>query len=261
MKHRSKNRYLFDFDAFLRAVILFGFILLLIWLIKTQQLTLYINPKFSGLVEIASYLLLPMLITQSLTIFRPAYTFDHDDHCHTARLMYIPFIAILRLAFVLPDNTLNANLVGTKGLNTQLSSPASAQDLPRPLAPKLRQLPLIEVTDRDYTEIMSELELFPQDYIGKEITMTGFVFKPPEAKANITSLVRYVIVCCTADAVPYGVLTELGEAGKYKDGTWLSIKGIIQQSTSEGRIGPVIKVTSWQQVKEPKNPYVFPPSQ
>ncbi len=131
----------------------------------------------------------------------------------------------------------------------------------RPLAPQLRQLSSIEVIDRDYAEIMSEIQFFPQDYIGKEIVMTGFVFRPPGVAANQFSLVRYVVMCCTADALPYGVLCELPDAAKYEEGTWLSIRGFLQRTTYEDKTVPAIKITFRKQVPEPKNPYVFPPSQ
>ncbi|MBP2656949.1 MAG: hypothetical protein H6Q73_4518 [Firmicutes bacterium] len=216
LNRRSRNRYVFDFDAFVRAIILLGFIILL-----------YVNPQFLCLTKITSYLLFPMCITQLANIFRPAYTFkDQHGHNHSFLWIYTPFIFVLGLSFAVSSNTLNANLVNAKGLNSQLSVPAvTLEEYPRPLASKLHQLQLIEVTDPDYSEIMSELELYPNDYISKELTMTGFVFRPPGITNNQFSLVRYVIVCCPSDALPYGVLCEVKDASKYKDGTWLSIKG------------------------------------
>ncbi|MEN6412911.1 MAG: TIGR03943 family protein [Veillonellales bacterium] len=261
-RHRYKYRYIFDIDALLRSIILFGFMGLLLWLIHTNQLTLYINPKFSVLVETAGYLLFPLGVAQMLSIIQPIpFLNSPHRHNHASRLLYLPFIAILALAFLLPNNTLNANLVNNKGLNSQLTAPAPGYELPRPLAAKLRRYSLIEVTDRDYAEIINELQFFSQEYLGKEITMTGFVFRPPGITKNQFSLVRYVIVCCTADALPYGVLCECKNGEKFKDGTWLSIKGVIQQSNYEDKVVPAIKITSLKQVKEPQTPYVFPPNQ
>ncbi|MBP2655723.1 MAG: hypothetical protein H6Q73_3292 [Firmicutes bacterium] len=261
MNRRSRKRYRFDFDAFIRALILAGFICLFIWLIKTQQLSLYVNPQFSSLTQITCYLLFPMFISQAATIFRPIYTFKaHHGYNHNLIWIYAPFIFVLGLSFAVPSNTLNANLVNAKGLNSQLSAPVVTQyEYPRPLAAKLHNLQSIEVTDPDYTEIMSELALYPNDYINKELIMTGFVFNPPGITNNQFSLVRYVIVCCPSDALPYGVLCEDKSANKYKDGTWLSIKGIIKQTHFDGGVVPLIKISSSQPVKEPKNPYVFSP--
>lgn len=261
MKHRLRSKYVLDWDALLRSIILLGFIILLIWLIKTEQLTLYINPKFSGLVEITAYLLIPMLAAHLLTIYQPAAPL-HQPHSHGSRWSYLPFIVVLLLAFALPDHILNANLVGTKGLNSQTAaaSTTAAYEMSRPLADTLRQAPLIDVTDKDYTEIMNELQFFTQDYVNKEITMTGFVFKPPGVTPKQFSLVRYVVVCCTADALPYGILCELEDKAGYEEGAWLTVTGRIQQVPYEDKMVPSIKLTSVKKVPEPKAPYVFPPS-
>ncbi|MEN6567385.1 MAG: TIGR03943 family protein [Veillonellales bacterium] len=248
----------------MRAVILFGFITLLMWLVNTYQLTLYINPRFSSLLEITGWLLFPMAIIQALSIVRVVYAHEakYQGHRHEGRLAYAPFVILLSLAFALPGNTLNANLVSNKGLNSQLAAtPAASYEMSRPLAPKLRQMSKIEVNDHDYTEIMSELQFLSQDYLSKEIQMTGFVFRAPEDAVNQFSLVRYVIVCCTADALPYGILCEVKDAAKYKDGTWLTIKGVVQKTKHGDETVPTLKITSLQQVAEPKEPYVFPPSQ
>lgn len=258
MKHRLRSKYVLDWDALLRSIILLGFLVLLVLLIATQQLTLYINPKFSVLVEIATYLLIPLLAAQLLTIYRPAHPLRQQ---HSHRWSYLPFVVVLLLAFALPDHTLNANLVGTKGLNSQPSaaSAAAAYEMSRPLADMLRQSPLIEVTDKDYTEIMNELQFFSQDYVDKEITMTGFIFKPPGVTPKQFSLVRYVVVCCTADALPYGILCELEDKASYEEGTWLTVTGRIQQVPYADKIVPALKLTSVKRVPEPKLPYVFPP--
>lgn len=245
----------------MRTVILFGFITLIMWLTNTYQLSLYINPRFSSLLEISGWILLPMAIIQALCIIRIVYAHEarHQNHFHGGGLVYAPFVILLALAFVLPGNTLNANLVNSKGINSQLSdAPTTTYEMSRPLAPKLQQMSKIEVTDRDYTEIMSELQFFPQDYIGKEVHVTGFVFRGPEYSDSQFSLVRYVIVCCTADALPYGILCEVKDAAKYNDGTWLTIQGVVQTTKHGNESVPTIKITSMQQVPEPKEPYVFP---
>lgn len=257
MKQRSRSRYVFDLDAFIRALILFGFIILILSLISSQQLTLYINPKFASLVELANYLLFPLLAAQLLAIFRPAHPL-HQQHSHDSRWTYLPFVIVLALAFALPNHTLNANLVSTKGFNSQTASAAKVE-MSRPLADALRQAPAITVTDKDYTEIMNELQFFPQDYIDKEISMTGFVFKPPKLAPNQFSLVRYVVVCCTADALPYGILCELTAGTGYEEGTWLTVKGRIRQASYEDQMVPSIQITSVKKIPEPEKPYVFPP--
>lgn len=260
MTPRKKRVKLFNTEALVKAVILLGFVTLLVWLVLTEQLPLYINPRFSLLIELSCGLLIPMFIIQLLDFLIPdCASNDLPCHTHTGRWHFIPFLAVLSLAFALPDNTLNANLVNSKGLNSQISViSTSSQDQPRPLASEFHQQKLIKVTNLNYTEAVSEINNFPQDYTGKNVVMTGFVFRSPGLTSNQFSLVRYVIMCCTADSLPYGVMCETAAGKNYADGTWLTVEGVIKMSKYEDGEVPTVKITSMQQIDVPKDPYVYP---
>lgn len=231
--------------------------MLIFELINADELSLYINPRFTTLLKISTLLLIPLMFVQAFAIVITQNT----SHSHCSSWTYLPFILLLLLVFAFPGNTLNASMVNNKSLNNQPASSPNTYEMSRPLADKLRGTSKIEVNDHDYAEIMNELQFFSQDYIGKQIQVTGFVFRGPADTGTQFSLVRYVVVCCTADALPYGILCETKDAAKYQNGTWLSIKGIVQTSKYEEQTVPSIKITSLQQVSEPKNPYVFPLSQ
>lgn len=253
-----KRRLSFDFHAFVRSTILAGFIALLSWMLNTQQLALYINPRFTILTEIACFLLFLMLLAQLVAIIRIG-RYTGCAHSTSRQWEYIPFIFILLLAFLVPSNTLNANLVSSKGLNSQLEIVEnSKKDMPRPLAAKLKKDASIKVTDHTYTEIISEVQWFPEDYVGKEITVTGFVFKAPGDSSKQFSLVRYVVMCCTADSLPYGILCEIKDTQEYTEGTWLTLSGTIAMTKYEDKLVPAIKVTAYKKIEQPPNPYVFP---
>ena len=91
--------------------------------------------------------------------------------------------------------------------------------------------------------------------------MIGFVFRSPALLPNQLSLVRYVVSCCSADALPYGVMCEVKDGGKYKEDQWLQVQGIVQMGKYEDRPVAMIKVVSAKQIQPPENPYIFPPSQ
>lgn len=260
LNSRNKRTNIFNSDACLKGIILLGFISLLTWLSITEQLPLYINPNFSILVDLSCFVLIPMFAIQVLDSLLPTSNRD-EHHCHTHinRSRYIPFLAILSLAFVLPDNTLNANLVTNRGLNSQINTVVtSTQNIPRPFAADFRQMKLLKITDLNYTEAVSEINTFPEDYLGKKVTMIGFVFRSPGLANNQLTLVRYVIMCCTSDTLPYGVMCEVADAQRYPEGSWLSIEGIVQMSTYKDRDVGAIKITSATQIEEPKKPYIFP---
>lgn len=259
--HR-KHKNTLNKNALTQAALFFGFLFFLIWLDLTDQLLLYINPKFTILIQISYCLLLPMLIIRLFDIF--LHTKEPQEHSKIGQLRYVPFFAILLLAAALPNNTLNANLVNNKGLNSTLTintTTAAMQDIPRPLAKQFRQADSIIVTDLNYTEATSEINDFSEDYLGKTVSMTGFVFRSPSLTNSQISLVRYVIACCVADSLPYGVMCEIEDAKNYPDGTWLSIEGTVQMGHYEDKDIPFIKVTSVKQIETPRKPYVFPYNQ
>lgn len=257
MKPRKRPATAFHWEALIRFLLLTGLISLFVWLDMTDQFFYYINPRFSPLVRYAYWLLLPLLVIQFFDMLLPLPTYPHHPHRHYGK--YLPFCLILLLTVLLPDQMLNASLVTSKGLNGQATVLATAApSQPRPLKEALQQAKTIEVNDTNYTEVMSEINDFPQDYLGKQITLTGFVFRSPGLTDRQLSLVRYVMVCCAADALPYGVMCETADAKKYPDGTWLSGTGVIALGRYKEQDTLVIQLTAVEQVAEPAKPYVFP---
>ena len=248
-------------QSFVQSMILLGFIILLIWLDISKQLPLYINPKFILLTQFSYLLLIPMFAAQLIDTLLPVLSLhQHHGHTFSSLRKYLPFFFLLFIAFSVPENTLTATLVNSKGLN---SPPAvmvnyPIEELPRPLAPAFQQMETIKITNLNYTEAMFELNNFPKDYLGKKVTMDGFVFRSPGLTSNQLSLVRYVIMCCTADSLPYGMMCEGIKANSYPEGTWLSVEGTIQMSSYDDKDVPVIKITASEKIEAPKDPYVYP---
>jgi len=88
--------------------------------------------------------------------------------------------------------------------------------------------------------------------------MLGFVLKDQKFPSNQFGLVRYVISCCSADAVPDGFICDYSNASNFSKGSWLNIRGTIQLGKFEGNTIPVIRVTSFSKAQEPENPYIYP---
>ena len=66
-----------------------------------------------------------------------------------------------------------------------------------------------------------------------------------------TTLVRYAITCCRADATAIVVPTTIRD--RIEDGTWLRVRGTI----ALGPQGAVVRVSSWQRVRPPADPYEY----
>jgi putative membrane protein len=105
-----------------------------------------------------------------------------------------------------------------------------------------------------YDEIASNLD----HYKGKEIELTGMVYKEDGLEQNQLVLSRFLITHCVADASIIGFLSEIpGSIGIDQD-TWIQAKGVLDVTTFNGVELPIIKVTNWQEVNEPKEPYLYP---
>jgi len=71
-------------------------------------------------------------------------------------------------------------------------------------------------------------------------------------------IVRYTITCCTADAMPCGLLCEYEHASSLKTGSWVQINGTIAMTQIKNSDYAEVKIKSVRPAKEPENPYVYP---
>ncbi len=248
------NNRVISITAAIKTMILSGFFLLLVWLIQTGELALLINPRFKSLTELAACLLLAMSVVQATHIVhKPASCCGHS---HNGSL--IPFILTLLVAFLIPNTSLDASVAANKGLNFRLAADTESAlaNIPRPLAKTLAAAPVIQVTDINFTEVMFEVTSFPNEYAGKEIEFTGFVLKDASMAPAQFALARYVIICCSADASPYGLVCTAATA--YPSDTWLTVRGTIQVEKQAKKNMAVVNVTTAKPVPKPARPYIYP---
>ncbi|WP_236285636.1 TIGR03943 family putative permease subunit [Paenibacillus allorhizoplanae] len=110
-----------------------------------------------------------------------------------------------------------------------------------------------------YMEILSTIDLFKDIFIGKEIELTGFVYRE-EDKMRMNQLVvgRFAVSCCSADASPYGVLVEFPTASNYPQDMWVKVTGTIQNAHYNGNDIFKIDATKIEKIEAPSSPYVYP---
>ena len=68
---------------------------------------------------------------------------------------------------------------------------------------------VIQVTTENYMEVMEVIYDYPDQFAGKTIELTGFVYNDPNNK-NSQFLFRFGIVHCIADSGVYGLLNDGG---------------------------------------------------
>ncbi|WP_154989061.1 TIGR03943 family putative permease subunit [Priestia megaterium] len=125
------------------------------------------------------------------------------------------------------------------------------------LEKKLLKKPKISINDTDYIPVMNIIENNTDQFVGKKIEVSGFVYHEKGFKDNQFVVARFGISCCAADASVYGLLSTLENASALKKDTWVHIKGIIQKTTYNGENVPYIQIQRIESIHKPDNPYVY----
>lgn len=115
-----------------------------------------------------------------------------------------------------------------------------------------------QISSNNYTNILKEVHNNLDNYVGKKIKFTGFVYRLYDFSDNQFVLAREMLVSSNYQAVVVGFLCNLNEASKYSNGTWIEIEGTITKGDYHGEI-PVINIYKIQEVPIPSDEYVYPP--
>ncbi|MBJ6362314.1 TIGR03943 family putative permease subunit [Paenibacillus sp. GCM10012307] len=125
-------------------------------------------------------------------------------------------------------------------------------------AKKLYTQDLIEVSEKQFIEILTTLDLYREPFLGKQVALSGFVYREPEMSASRFALSRFAMNCCSADALPYGLMVTYPKAEKYKNDTWLKITGTLELSEYKGNPVLQLKAAELESIPAPDSPYVYP---
>ncbi|UTR14550.1 TIGR03943 family protein [Salipaludibacillus sp. LMS25] len=123
---------------------------------------------------------------------------------------------------------------------------------------ELMNRPFIEVTEDNYLDVMTVLDLYLDDFIGEEMEIVGFAYREADFQANQIVAARFAMTCCTADASVYGTMIESEESDKLEEDTWISARGTIKKGYYLDQPIPILVDAHIQEVEEPASPYVYP---
>ena len=116
---------------------------------------------------------------------------------------------------------------------------------------------VIQVTTENYMEVMEVIYDYPDQFAGKTIELTGFVYNDPNNKDS-QFLFRFGIIHCIADSGVYGLLTT-GAPQHFENNTWIHAKGTlsIEYHKQLKQSLPVLHISDCQTITKPDNPYVY----
>jgi putative membrane protein len=126
------------------------------------------------------------------------------------------------------------------------------------LMKQLEESPLIDFNESIFSTYYEEISSNIDKFQGRKVSLNGFVYKEEGFSENQLVVSRFLVTHCVADASIIGFLSEFPEASKIEKDTWIKVEGVIQNSTYMDTPIPLIKVTKWQEIKEPESPYLYP---
>lgn len=118
---------------------------------------------------------------------------------------------------------------------------------------------IIEIAPENYSTFLDNCYSHLDDYVGKKIKFTGFVYRLYDFQENEFVLGREMIISKISDTeakvVVIGFLCASDSASSYKTGDWVEIEGTITKGYYHSEL-PVVTVDSIRQADCPENPLV-----
>lgn len=94
-----------------------------------------------------------------------------------------------------------------------------------------------------------------QDYAGKKVKVSGFVYKTVHADDDLFMVSRFVVTCCAVDARPVGILVD--SAQQFEQDKWVEVKGEFEIREIDGEDHLVIKASGIKEIEIPDQPYII----
>jgi uncharacterized repeat protein (TIGR03943 family) len=287
-----------------RALLLAGFAMLIVYLFQTGDITLYIAPKMEILVKLSAIGLYAAAIYQIYAALqarlnkRKAAECDCGHHRKPSRfksfLVYGLFLLPLVLGFLVPTGTLGSALAAKKGVSfsgneavsrtgteQQLTgqaqagpgaSPAAAVADPldalfpfdeytvdhAALAKVLYAQDIVDVPEKQFIETLTALDLYRDAFIGKKVRISGFIYREDDMGDDRFAVSRFAMNCCSADALPYGLMTTWPKASEYAEDEWVTVVGTLALSDYMDNEILTLELTRIERIEAPETPYVYP---
>lgn len=126
------------------------------------------------------------------------------------------------------------------------------------LGKKLYKQETISIADDGFMEVVSSIDFYMSNFIGKQVDMVGFIYREADMKPEQFVASRFAVQCCSADSAPFGFMVESPLGKNLKQDTWVKVTGKLDTTTYNGNEILKINATKVELVKAPASPYVFP---
>jgi len=262
-----------------------GFCFLIVRLVQADTLHYYIAPRMEGYVKLAALGLFVLAAFQLYAAIRTTGKSadctcgDEGERRSASRwLGYGLLLCPLALGFGLPDAIMASDIAAVKGMQLSASSAPAPVGSTQPqggepaalfpydtytqelaeLGMKLYGQESITVKDEGFMEILTTLDIYRDNFIGKTVRIRGFVYREEGMPEDRFIVARLAMQCCSADTLPYGIMAEAAEARAYDKDTWIELVGTIGITRYNDK--EILKIDALELtiVEAPETPYVYP---
>jgi uncharacterized repeat protein (TIGR03943 family) len=263
------------FHYLLRAGILLAFALYIGHLVQQDALHYYVAPKLARWVQLCPIPLTLMALSLAIqALFGKGSVLCDCEHrlphsIFKSTVLYGLFLFPLLLGFVLPDRALGSMAASKKGISLT-SSPSETNNIARfesidPYHEELTELakilyaqPTIPVYPAIFSETLGAIDLYKQQFEGKEISISGFLYRDKDKTSeNAFAIGRFLVQCCTADATPFGMLVDSGKLKSLPTDAWIKVRGKLQVVQYKGQEMMQIRAETITPIAQPTTPYIY----
>ncbi len=126
------------------------------------------------------------------------------------------------------------------------------------LAERLLGMDRIVVDDETYLDAMLVIAAYQHRFQGKEIELSGFVYRDAAMSVDELALTRKTTTCCISHATLYGILVRGEGLDVFEDESWVLIRGIIDEDIIFEQNMLMITVLDAEKISPPDQTYVYP---
>lgn len=202
--------------------------------------------------------------------------------------MYSLFVLPLGLGFFTPDTLLASNITSMKGINLSTNNymitnmpaeeiidepePVPAEpsslhslfpydeytELHAKLGMKLYAQDAISIQDIGFMEVLTTLDIYRENFIGKTVEISGFVYREDDMEPNQFVVSRLAMQCCSADTEPYGILANYSKGKELAKDSWIRATGVLGLTSYNDIEIMELTINRIETITQPETPYVYP---
>lgn len=249
----SSKKFNFNISEFTWCILLLAISFYFYKLISSKEIRMFISPTMNKYVMFASITLLILAIFQIPKILN-----TQNDRPKFGYLIFgIPII----IGILVNPNGLTQQIADTKGVNVSQNTYQSSTKVQKEDSSKTKNTEIV-MTENNFFTFLNEIDDNPDKFKNYRITLTGFIYKNDNIKANQFVIARMLMVCCAADTQIVGFLCDSSGQNLDKN-TWVQVTGIldttnyIDNSSKQTSLIPLIKIQNIKKVNPPASKYIY----